>query len=100
MSIATGIWRAGRIELQTPPPSDWSDGDEVTIVHSDNPAAADILGEGPEAAAAWLAYLEELDKSTCNSTFPDEFEQFLKQNKTEELAAWDEMWRRIDSVIP
>lgn len=100
MSMATGIWREGRIELRTPPPADWSEGVEVSIVRSKAPIEIDIRDEGPDALAAWIAWYDELDRTIGPSTFPDELERHLQREKTEELAAWDESCRRIEAVMP
>ena len=100
MSIATGIWRAGRIELQTPPPSDWNDGDEVSVVRTTRQADIDITGDSAEAIAAWKSWYQELHCGIGDSTFPEEMEQFLKQDKAEELAKWDQYCRKLDEMCP
>ena len=100
MSIATGIWRSGRIDLLSPPPSEWSDGDELSVLHSGHRLGIDIRDDSPEAVAAWVAWYDALDASIGKTSFPEELERLLSEEKAAELAAWEVNGHRIETVFP
>lgn len=99
MSVITGTFRDGKIELHGPPPADWVDGGEVSVETTTPPGEIDLTGDSPEAIAAWVKAMEELHKMTADSTFPEELEAFLAESKKEELAMWDKSCKRIDGLF-
>lgn len=100
MTTITGIFRNGRIELDGPPP-DWADGSAVTVAKPDRiDEQIDITGDSPEAIAAWIAHFDELHSSVADSTFPEELERILAEDKVEELARWEEEHRRQQDIFP
>ena len=94
MTTITGIFRDGRVELDGPPPA-WEDGSPVTVMKpevADEPI--DITGESSEAIAAWIVHFDRLHTSVAGSTFPEELERILAEDKAKELARWDEHTER------
>ena len=72
MSAVTGTFRNGKIELHGPPPADWVDGTEVSVV------VITPSGEDTEAG-------EELKRS-------------LNAQKAENKAMWDDYCKRLDRL--
>ena len=99
MSAITGTFRNGKIELHGPPPADWVDGTEVSVEMTPSTGEIDLTGDSPEAIAAWIKWMEDLHTMTAGSTFPEELEAFLAEQKKEELAQWDKMCKRIDGLF-
>lgn len=99
MSAVTGTFRGGKIELHGPPPADWVDGSEVSVQMTPPADEIDITGDSPEAIAAWIKAMEELHKMTAGSTFPEELEAFLAEDKRQELARWEEDGKRAEGIF-
>jgi hypothetical protein len=99
MSAVTGTFRNGKIELHGPPPADWVDGTEVSVEMTPTTGEIDLTGDSPEAIAAWLKWYDEFTATTVDSTFPEELEAFLAEEKREELARWDAYCKRIDGLF-
>ncbi len=98
MSVISGTFRGGKIELHGPPPPDWVDGGEVSVEMT--PAdEIDLTGDSPEAIAAWIKWYDEFTATTQDSTFPEELEVFLAERKKEELAKWGAWCKRIDGLF-
>ena len=89
MTIITGIFRNGRVELDGPVP-DWAEGSTVNVTKPETAAdTIDITGDSPEAIAAWIAWYDKLHASIGDSTFPEELDRALAEAKAEELANWE-----------
>jgi len=99
MSAITGTFRNGKIELHGPPPTDWVDGTEVSVSPREPAGEIDITGDSPEAIAAWIKAMEELHKLTAESTFAEELEAVLAEDKRQELARWEEESKRAEGVF-
>jgi hypothetical protein len=99
MSAVTGTFRNGRIELHGPPPADWVDGTEVSVDVTSPAGEIDLTGDSPEAIAAWVEAMAEVHKLTAGSTFPEELEAILAEDKRQELARWEEESKRAEGVF-
>jgi hypothetical protein len=99
MSAVTGTFRNGKIELHGPPPADWVDGTEVSGQLTPTTGDIDLTGDSPEAIAAWIEAMAELHKMTAGSTFSEELEAILAEDKRQELARWEEESKRAERVF-
>jgi TusA-related sulfurtransferase len=100
MTSATGHFRNGVIELDGPPPEEWVDGAEVSV-SMDVPTNGeiDITGDCPEAITAWLKWYDQLHIETKDSSFHEELEHILKENKEQELVRWEEYTSKIERMF-
>lgn len=99
MSAVTGTFRDGKIELHGPPPADWVEGTEVSVSPRETAGEIDLTGDSPEAIAAWIKWYDDLHASGIGSSFAEELEAILAEDKKEELARWDEDSKRIDGIF-
>ena len=100
MTIITGIFRNGRVELDGPVP-DWAEGSTVTVTKPETAADdIDITGDSPEAIAAWIMWYDKLLAIPKSEAAAVELEQILNDSKAEELARWEEDGKRIEGLFP
>ena len=90
----TGVYKNGFIQLLSPVPADWLDGQQVLIPSEQ----IDITGDSPEAVVAWEEEFRQIHSMIVDDGFYEELQDILAQNKAEDISQWDKSNEKLKRI--
>jgi hypothetical protein len=100
MNAVIGRFIGGKIELVTPAPADWREGQSVIVEpNNENDDVMLEQGDDPESIERWIQALDNLPPSAWTDADEERWQKARAEQKAFEFSKWEENAAKLKAMF-